>query len=232
VLAQHHQHIFSLRLDPAIDGYGNKVVYEEAVALPIDAEKNPYGVGYITEETEISTSGGFDTSTERNRVFKIQSTTKRNPINHKHTGYKVVVPPFQKLLAHPTSFHHARAEFGDNAIYVTKYHDGELFAAGQWTNQSRGGEGVRAWADRKEALDGEPVVFVQFGINHIPRIEDFPVMPAEIIRVSFKPVNFFDKNPGLDVPPSTQEFNKSTLLSTQHMQGTPVVNGACCGNGC
>lgn len=54
----------------------------------------------------------------------------------------------------------------------------------------------------------------------IPRIEDFPVMPCEIIKVSMKPVNFFDKNPALDVPPSTQEFNKSTLLSETHKQPT------------
>jgi primary-amine oxidase len=54
---------------------------------------------------------------------------------------------------------------------------------------------------------------VQFGINHVPRIEDFPVMPCEILKVSLKPVNFFDKNPALDVPPSTQAFNKSVLVS-------------------
>jgi len=54
----------------------------------------------------------------------------------------------------------------------------------------------------------------------VPRIEDFPVMPCEIIKVSLKPVNFFDKNPALDVPPSTQEFNKSTLLSEAHQQPT------------
>jgi primary-amine oxidase len=29
--------------------------------------------------------------------------------------------------------------------------------------------------------------------------------------VGLKPVNFFDKNPGLDVKPSTQEVNKSVL---------------------
>jgi primary-amine oxidase len=29
--------------------------------------------------------------------------------------------------------------------------------------------------------------------------------------VGLKPVNFFDKNPGLDVAPSTQEVNKSVL---------------------
>ena len=47
-----------------------------------------------------------------------------------------------------------------------------------------------------------------------------------------KPVNFFDKNPALDVPPSTQQFNQSTLLSEQHHQGTVEgqvkADGGCC----
>ena len=44
-------------------------------------------------------------------------------------------------------------------------------------------------------------------------------MPCEIIKVSLKPVNFFDRNPAIDVAPSTQEFNQSTLLSEAHHQG-------------
>lgn len=77
------------------------------------------------------------------------------------------------------------------------------------------------------------VVWVQFGINHVPRIEDFPVMPVEIIKVSLKPVNFFDKNPALDVPPSVQSFNKSVLASVEHQQevGEAIVGESgkvCC----
>lgn len=73
-----------------------------------------------------------------------------------------------------------------------------------------------------------------------------PVMPVEIIKVAFKPVNFFERNPALDVPPSesiharhdramlifatgTQEFNKSTLVSERHQQGTQEISaGSCC----
>ncbi len=67
----------------------------------------------------------------------------------------------------------------------------------------------------------------------IPRIEDFPIMPCEIIKISMKPVNFFERNPAIDVPPSTQAFNKSVQLSEQHRQGTVEgdVNGSgdvCC----
>jgi primary-amine oxidase len=43
-------------------------------------------------------------------------------------------------------------------------------------------------------------------------------MPVEIIKVAMKPVNFFDRNPALDVPPSSQDFNKSSLLSEMHHQ--------------
>jgi primary-amine oxidase len=70
----------------------------------------------------------------------------------------------------------------------------------------------------------------------VPRIEDFPVMPCEILKIHMKPVNFFDKNPALDVPPSEQGFNKSSLLSEgeseQHMQpsvtATVGADGTCC----
>lgn len=214
VLAASHQHIFSLRLDPMIDGPKNSLVYEEAHAMPYSKELNPHRVGYYTEETSIKQSGGFDLNMATNRVFKIKNTSSLNPINQNPVGYKIMAPDFQKMLADKDSFHHKRAEFADHNIYVTKYRENELYAAGQYTNQSRGGVGVRTWASRKDNVtDDDIVVWVQFGINHVPRIEDFPVMPCEILKVHLKPVNFFDKNPALDVPPSSQAVSKSSLVS-------------------
>jgi primary-amine oxidase len=60
VLAVHHQHIFSLRVDPMIDGYDNRLVYDEA--LPMErSEFNPQGTGYYVQETIVDKSGGYDT---------------------------------------------------------------------------------------------------------------------------------------------------------------------------
>lgn len=233
VLATHHQHIFSLRVDPAIDGHYNRLVYDEVHPMPVSAF-NPHGVGYTVSETLVRESSGLDTSYDTNRTFKIQNQFSRNPVNGKAVAYKVHAPGFQKIVAAVESFHHKRAEFADHNIYVTKYHDGELYAGGKYTNQSRGGAGVRAWANRREnVVDEDIVVWVQFGLQHITRVEDFPVMPCEVIKVQFKPVNFFDKNPALDVPPSNQEFNRSTLVSEQHKQpGTEARvgegGGVCC----
>lgn len=223
VLATHHQHIFSLRVDPMIDGHENRLVYTEAHALPKHPTKNPHGNGYISEEIAINTAGGYENDFTANRTFKIQNTNVRNSINNKPVAYKIHIPPFQKSMSDPDSFNFKRAEFADKAIYAVKYRDDELYAGGKYTNQSRGGTGVRSWAARQEDIvDTDLVLFVQFGINHIPRIEDFPVMPCEVLKVSFKPVNFFDRNPAIDVPPSEQVFNKSTLLSEQHKQSAAV----------
>ncbi|CAN9449504.1 unnamed protein product [Alternaria alternata] len=232
VLAVHHQHIFSLRVDPMLDGYDNRLVYDEAFAMP-RSDFNPHGTGYYVQETVVEKSGGYDIAYENNRTFKIQNPNVRNPVNGKSVAYKIQAPPFQKILSDKDSFNYKRAEFSDHNIYVVKHKDGELYAGGLYTNQSRGGSGVRSWAERNENVkDTDFVVYIQAGINHVPRIEDFPVMPCEIIKIHMKPVNFFDKNPALDVPPSEQAFNKSSLLSEQHQQPSVTAtigeDGQCC----
>ena len=223
VLAAHHQHIFSLRIDPMLDGHANRLVYSEAHPMP-RSDFNPHGIGYFSQETVVERSAGLDANYDTARSFRIQNVASRNPVNGKPVAYKIQAPPFQKMLADRESFHHRRAEFADHDIYVVRHRDSELYAAGQYTNQSRGGDGVRSWAARDEdVVDTDIVLYVQFGMQHLPRTEDFPVMPGEVLRVALKPVNFFEKNPALDVPPSTQEFNRSSLAVEGHQQ--PVGEG-------
>ena len=55
--------------------------------------------------------------------------------------------------------------------------------------------------------DADVVVWHSFGVTHVPRVEDWPVMPVEQTGFWLKPANFFDANPGLDIPP---EFNAAS----------------------
>ena len=41
-----------------------------------------------------------------------------------------------------------------------------------------------------------------FGIHHITRPEEWPVMSVDAVSFWLKPVGFFDRNPALDVPPT------------------------------
>ena len=38
-----------------------------------------------------------------------------------------------------------------------------------------------------------------FGIHHITRPEDWPMMPVDVVSFWLKPFGFFDRNPSLDV---------------------------------
>ncbi|EJT47730.1 hypothetical protein A1Q1_03416 [Trichosporon asahii var. asahii CBS 2479] len=240
VLGTNHQHLFSIRIDPAIDGHNNTVVQEDSVPMPFDAknppENNKWGVGYTVEKTPITRSGGADAAPHKNRVFKIVNPNVKNPISGKPVGYKLVPAASQLMLAHPDSVQYARAEFGEHHVYVTKYKDGEYYAAGKYTNQSYGNaKGMRTYVGRDDKTDNEDiVVWHTLGLTHNPRVEDYPVMPVETHMISLKPFDFFGRSPAIDVPPSTQAFNQSTLFkvaSEEIEDNAPVNEGkdkACC----
>lgn len=218
VLAPYHQHLFCLRIDPALDGHKNSLVVEESVPLPFPSPTNPFGVGYVTESKIVGKEQGMDLDHLKNRSFKIVNEEKMDPTTGTPVGFKLMPHYSQMLLAHPSSYHAKRSEFGAHAVWVTKYSDDELFASGKHTMQSLGGEGVASWIkdregkEQAEVRNEDIVVWHTFGSTHNPRIEDWPVMPCESMKVGLKPVNFFEGNPGLDVAVSTQEKNKSVLV--------------------
>ncbi|KAJ9625187.1 hypothetical protein H2204_010574 [Knufia peltigerae] len=231
VLAPYHQHLFSLRIDPAIDGQDNSLVIEESKSLPMGdpTVHNPFGVGYVTENRTVEEEGGFDLDLTKARVFKFVNESKINPITGTPVGFKLMPFPSQMLLSHPDSFHAKRSEFAKHAVWVTRYEDNELFPAGRYTMQSLGGDGIasgiskrRATGDAQTVRNQDIVIWHTFGSTHNPRIEDWPVMPNEKMMVGLKPVNFFSGNPGLDVPVSTQDMNKSVLYEDNN-----ACNNAC-----
>ena len=81
------------------------------------------------------------------------------------------------------------------------YAPDERRAAGDYPNQHAGGDGLPRWtaADRS-LVDTDIVVWHTFGVTHVPRPEDWPVMPVEYCGFLLVPVGFFDRNPALDVP--------------------------------
>ncbi|KAF6795054.1 copper amine oxidase [Colletotrichum sojae] len=226
VLAPYHQHIFCLRIDPAIDGHRNSLVVEESRALPETDESdpyNPFGVGYAAKSEVVERETGLDLDFNTNRTFKIINEGVTNPITGTPVGFKLLPHYSQLLLARSGSWHARRAEYASHAVWVTRHDDAELFPAGRFTMQSTGGEGIASWiAGRREGQgqgaessatrDEDIVVWHTFGSTHNPRVEDWPVMPCEKMVVGLKPINFFRNNPALDVPISTQEKNRSVLV--------------------
>lgn len=177
-LAQNHQHIFCIRMDPAIDGAHNTVIVEESHPVPTSVERNPRGNFYEVVRKPITKSQWLDAAPQHNRVIKMVNTSKPNPISGKPVGYKFTPAPTQMLLAQPDSIQGRRAQFAQHHVWVTKYKDGELYAAGRFTLQSQDEVGGVADAmKRAEGVENEDVVVWNcFGLTHNPRVEDWPVM--------------------------------------------------------
>lgn len=223
VMAAYHQHILSFRIDPAIDGHKNTVCYDDVVKMPRN-KLNPYGVGFVTERTYVNEAGSVEQSPFTNRTYKVINENKVNPITKGNVGYKIVMPARQMILADADSFNVKRAEFATKQLWVTKYEDNQLFAAGEFTNQSQTDTGVGAWVKSKAPVRNEDlVVWATLGFTHIPRAEDFPVMPVETHNIHLVPANFFERNPALDIPQANNNFNKSTLADV----GGPATAPCC-----
>jgi primary-amine oxidase len=87
-------------------------------------------------------------------------------------------------------------------LWATRYAPRERYPAGDYPNQHPGGAGLPEWTQADRSLESaDLVLWYTFGSHHIARVEDWPVMPVARIGFSLMPDGFFDRNPGLDVPP-------------------------------
>ncbi|HVB92027.1 MAG TPA: hypothetical protein VND70_07995, partial [Acidimicrobiales bacterium] len=201
--APYHQHLFNVRLDVEIDGPENAVFEVDAVATPA-GDQNPWGNAFGQEatllESELPARRRVDPS--RSRTWKIANRGRTNGLGQP-TAYKLLPASVPTLLADPTSSVGRRAAFAAHNLWVTPFAPDERRAAGDYPNQHTGGDGLPAWtAQDRPVVDTDIVVWHTFGVTHIPRPEDWPVMPVEYTGFSLVPVGFFDRNPALDVPPT------------------------------
>jgi hypothetical protein len=87
-------------------------------------------------------------------------------------------------------------------MFVTPYNEEEIFPSDIHINQNLGGEdfGLQKWVNRDENVRNADIIcWPCFGVTHISRPEDWPIMPVEILRVHLKPSGFFDVSPPLCV---------------------------------
>jgi primary-amine oxidase len=201
VVAPHHQHFFNFRLDFDVDGQQNSVNEMNTTATPA-GPANPYLNGMVMKETTLATEAlaGRQINMPTARTWAVVNPSAHNALGN-HTGY-VLVPGVNSIpYIGTTSQVRQRAGFVNHHVWVTRYHDGEMYAAGVYPNQSLGGGGLASWAANNESIANQDVVvWYTMGITHIPRPEEWPVMPVTHVGFKLIPVGFFARNPALDVP--------------------------------
>ena len=198
-----HQHFFGMRLDMSVDGPNNSVYEVNTVAEP-QGPDNPQSNAFYAKRTLLATEGEAQRTVDplAGRYWLITNPSSNNylgqPVSYKLAPGDNILP-----FAHPEASVSKRAGFIHKNLWVTPYQAEEMSPTGPYPNQHPGGDGLPKWtkADRN-VEDTDIVVWYNFGSHHVPRPEDWPVMPVMYTGFKLMPVGFFDRNPALDVPPS------------------------------
>ncbi|MFF1386245.1 primary-amine oxidase [Arthrobacter sp. NPDC058288] len=214
--APFHQHLFSARLDMAIDGFSNRVEEEDVVRQPM-GEGNERGNAFSRKRTVLARESEAvrEADARSGRTWIISNPESHNRLGEP-VGYKLHAQGQPTLLADPDSSIARRAAFATKDLWVTRFAEDERYPTGDFVNQHSGGAGLPAYIAQDREIDGQDiVVWHTFGLTHFPRIEDWPIMPVDTVGFKLRPEGFFDRSPVLDVP-----ANPNT---------TPAAGGHCHG---
>ncbi len=193
-----HQHIFNVRMDFELDGTKN-AVYEVDTEVP---DTNPTQSCFYTVDRllEREQDAARRADAGKHRFWKIVNHDRRNIVDEP-VAYRLQPTDAITLSATPDSWVAKRAGFATNNFWVTAYDETERFPAGEYPNQSRGGDGLPSYiAGNRNIVDEDIVVWYTFGMHHVVRLEDWPVMPRQHVGFILQPHGFFDQNPTLNLP--------------------------------
>ena len=191
------------RLDLDVDGERNTVYATESEPLPI-GPANPYGLAMVERATPLRTEsdGRQDYDWQSQRAWKAANDEVTNRLGTA-VAYKLVPGACLPALIDPPSPEFQRAEVIGHTLWVTPYAEDERWPCGEFPTQGARDSGLPLWTAADRPIENADVVlWYVFGIHHITRPEDWPVMPVETVSFWLKPAGFFDRNPALDVAPS------------------------------
>ena len=200
--APYHQHFLVARLDMDVDGEGNTVYMSESEALPVGPD-NPHGLALVQRSVPLRTEkeGKQDYDWQTQRSWKVVNDNARNGLGTP-TAYKLVPGGCFPAMLDPSSPVLERAGVIGHTLWVTPYREDERWPCGEFVNQSEEDAGLTRWTQQNRPIENTDVVlWYVFGLHHITRPEEWPVMPVDTVSFWLKPAGFFDRNPALDVPP-------------------------------
>ncbi|CAF1196807.1 unnamed protein product [Rotaria sordida] len=202
LFAPYHQHFFNVRLDLAIDGINNTAYMVEAEADPDDAKYNQFHNAFHINKIRLDTEkqARNNLCLEKSRCWIFENNSTRNAIGQP-TAYKLYPGENCIPMSSKKAWWRKRASFVDYHVWVTPFDEKEMFGSGNYPNQSQSDIGLLKYTEQDRSIvDKDIVLWYTFGVTHIPRQEDFPVMPVVKGGFTLKPNGFFDINPASDIP--------------------------------
>jgi primary-amine oxidase len=194
LLAVHHDHYFSIRLDIDVDGPTN-TFRRERLARVAGPPDHPRRSIWQLEPLPMQIEGALSARAGP-ELWRIENPNRRTSLGHR-PSYQIQKGSSATSLLDEKDWPQRRAAFSSETLWITRQREGELFAAGQYPNQSPGGEGLSAYVDGEKIYQADLVAWYTIGFHHLTRPEDWPVLPTQWHSVRLRPYGFFTGNPGL-----------------------------------
>lgn len=233
LVAANHDHYFNFRMDLDVDGTSNG--YKKGKLVPMDMSpftniprKSMWTVEYMTMATELAARTQINPQTPCNFYFINENV--ESGLGH-HPSYQLLPGgSFTYHLMDLADMPIYRNAYIDNHIHVTPYTPSEMYAGGEYTVQSTGNDTLYIWTAQDRPIDNTDIVtWYTMGFHHVPRMEDWPVMPLHWASFSLRPTNFFSYNPAIQLamPAMENEEQKgtpdATTTSGHEKQSNPYI---------
>ena len=200
-VAVNHDHFFSFRLDLDVDGRENTLMadrLEKRELPPGTHRKSIWVVKPTVAKTERDAM--MDIQMDRPTMWMFVNPNVHGPLGYP-TGYEIMPGATAASLLDPDDGVQKAGAFSSHQLWVTPYKPDELYAAGVYPIQSTGDDGVAVWTKANRSIENTDIVaWYTLGFHHVPRAEDWPVMPVMWHEFVIRPFNFFSKNPVMTLP--------------------------------
>ena len=200
-VAINHSHFMSFRIDLDVDGPDNSLVVERLKTERLPAT-NPRRSVWRAEGSVARTEseGQLMSMMTEPQVWRFVNPGVKG-VAGDPVSYQIAVDHGAMSLMTPDDWMVKRAGFINKMLWVTPYRADELFAAGDYPTLSPIGDGLPKWTAANRPIENTDVVaWVTLGFHHVPRVEDWPVMPVAWHSFAIRPNGFFERNPTLSLP--------------------------------
>ena len=198
VVAVNHDHYFNFRLDLDVDGPTNRFVRDQIVPKTLPAG-HPRRSIWVTETKAAATEKDAQLTMDMHAPSLWRVTGERENHVGYPTSYQLLPSHSIHTLLAPDEVARQRAGFIDHHLWVTPYAADERYAAGDYPTLSTPGHGLPAYTKGNRSIAATDVVlWYTFGMHHVVRAEEWPVMPVLWHEFALRPFDFLDRNPALD----------------------------------
>ena len=204
LVAPNHDHFFNFRLDFDVDGPNNTFVRDILATQMLPEESLRRSIWTVTTDTpmtEIAAVSDIDSATPT--LFRFLSEDSQNAVKNQ-TGYLLMPKDsYVHSLLDPSDPPVLRNDYINHQIFITPYDVDEMYAGGEYVMQSDGSDTLGKWVQQDRPIANTDIVaWYTVGFHHVPRAEDWPMMPTHWGEFSIFPFNFFDFNPAISIAPS------------------------------